>query len=83
MAAQGTLLACPGKWRELSNPLSVFGAEGVPEIPVQLQAEPEIRAHSGHLGEAERRIWRDASFLTNDLIEPREGDAEADGESRL
>ena len=69
MAAQGTSLACSGKGRELSNPLGVFGAEGVPKVPVQLKAEPEIRAHSGYLGEAECRIWCDPSERLQELFQ--------------
>jgi hypothetical protein len=55
----------------------------MPEIPIQLQPQPKVRAHSRHLCEAERGIGGDASLLADNLVQARERHAEANGEGRL
>ncbi len=55
----------------------------MPKVPVQLQAEPKVCAHTGNLGQAQGSIRRDTSFLPNNLIEARKRDAEPDGECGL
>jgi len=56
---------------ELRDLRSVVGPERMPEIPIGLEAQPEVRTHPGHLGEPEGCIRRDGAFTANDLIQAR------------
>ena len=55
----------------------------MPQIPILLQPEPEVRAHAGHLGEAQRRVGRDAALRVDHFIQPRKRHAELQGEGGL
>lgn len=55
----------------------------MPKVPVRLKAEPEVGAHTQHLGEPKGGVCRDAALAASDLVQAREGDPEADSEGRL
>lgn len=55
----------------------------MPEIPIQLQAEPEFRAHTRDAREAQRRIRGDRPLAADNLVQARKRYAEPDGEGRL
>lgn len=55
----------------------------LPEIPVALQAKPEIGWHTKSPCQSEGRIWRYRAASFNDLIEPRKGNAKTSSEGRL
>ena len=42
----------------------------MPQVPILLQAQPEIRTHAGDPRQPERRIRRHASLAADDSIEP-------------
>lgn len=57
--------------------------ERMPEIPILLEAEPEVRTHAGHLSEPQRRIGRDTPFRVDHFVQARKGHAELDRERRI
>ena len=60
-----------------------FGMERVPQIPVLLQAEPEVGAHAGDPGQPKRGIRPDGPLAQDDPVELGKRHAEPDSKSRL
>ena len=55
----------------------------MPQVPILLEAEPKVRAHAGHLGQAEGRIRRDRALGVNHLVQSRERHAKLHRECGL
>lgn len=55
----------------------------MPEIPIRLQSEPEVRAHASDACEAQRGVWGDGTLAANDLVQAWKRDAEANREGGL
>src|SRR5882724_5998751 len=75
--------ALPPQGYELLDRRGILAVHGVPQVPILLQAKPEVRRHPENSRQSKRGVERDRSFSPNDLVEPRKGDSEADCKRRL
>src|SRR6185295_8000459 len=73
----------PLHWLELFDLSRLLAVHGVLEVPVLLQTEPEVGRHSEDTRQPKRRIRSDRTLAANDLIEPPEGDSQANRERGL
>jgi len=55
----------------------------MPQIPILLQSHPEIRIHTGHAGQPQRRIRCHSPFAPNDLVETGKRHTRTNRKSRL
>lgn len=55
----------------------------MPEIPILLEAQPEVGAHTRHARKAKRRIRRNAALRVDYLVQPRERNSETNRERGL
>src|SRR5262249_33999533 len=68
---------------KLLDPLRLRRVHRMPEIPVLLQAEPEVGRHAQHSSQSQRGVGRDATLPVNHLVQARIGHANPLGEIRL
>jgi hypothetical protein len=71
------------KWLELGDGRCTLTPHGVPEVPVELESEPEVRRHPQDTLETERCIGRHSPLAADNLVEPGERDAQANSEGGL
>jgi hypothetical protein len=80
-------VACPlgsGPQRgETRDFLGFLVSYGVPEIPIQLKPEPEFRRHSDNPRKPKSRVRSQCSPSSDELVQPRKGNAESEGQCRL
>ena len=76
-------LAGPFKWFEASDSDRILSLHGMPQVPVKLESQPEVRRHPQDPFEPERGVRRYAATATHDLVEAWERDAQSDRKCRL
>ena len=65
------------------DPFGGRGAGGMVEVPCELQVEPELGLHPEQALEAEGRVGGHPSLRMDELVHPREGDADPLGQLHL
>ena len=68
---------------ELGDSLRRPAVHRVPEIPILLQAEPEVGRHADHSRQPQGRIGCDPTLAANDFVQPRKGDSQPHRQCRL
>jgi hypothetical protein len=61
----------------------LVAVHGMPQVPVLLQAEPEVGRHADDPGQPQGRVGRDAALAAHDFVQPRERDVHPLGKLRL
>ncbi len=77
--------ALPGSAERLQDPDggSALAPHRVPQVPVLLEAQPEVRPHPQHPLQPQRGVGGHAPFPAHDLVQTGERDPKTDGEGGL
>jgi len=62
-----------------SDLIGVRRLPAVPEVPIELQAQPKLGRHAKHPFEPQRRIGSDGAFAADDFIQSRKRNPQPDG----